>query len=117
VYDRRTPAFFETDANINHAVRLGDNGRSLFLEAIVTNVLNQRQVTSIYSQMDSINTAGYLHTPNVSGSAQLDYNYLINPYAYQTMWNTQTLVVSSEYGKPYSFQAGRSIRLRIGYRF
>ena len=117
VYDRRTPAFFETDANINHAVRLGDNGRSLFLEAIVTNVLNQREVTSLYSQMDSTNSAAYLTTSNISGTSQLDYYKLITPYAYQTLWNTQSLVMSSEYGKPYTYQASRSIRLRIGYRF
>jgi hypothetical protein len=113
VYDRRTEAFLQTDASVSHSFTLGGaSGRSINFQAIITNALNQRAVTKVYSVINSQNQ-GQATEP----AASTDYYVLTHKYDYQTLFNEDGVQLSNEYGKPLAYQSGRSIRLRIAYNF
>lgn len=114
-YNRRTAAFLQTDGNFNHTFFTDpEKGRSIVFEGIITNVLNQRAVTKLYSQIDSDSThQGYYIAP----AADVDYYTLTHKYDYKALFNEGQIQLNNEYGKPAAYQGGRSIRLRVAYTF
>lgn len=113
-HDKRTDAFFETDLNLNHSVKLGENGGVLSFQAIVTNALNMRSVTEVYSK---VNSAQQGSDVDPSGTGTIDYYQLTHKYDYQSLFNSQNVLLSNTYGKPYAYQSARGIKVRIGYAF
>ena len=118
----RTPAFFQTDVNFNHTIKIGDKGRAVTFEGIATNVLNQREVVSLYSKLNTTQKTAYISIPAISDTTSAyygtpDYYTLTHGYDYKTLFNSQKLLPSNEYGKPYLYQSARTIRFRVAYRF
>jgi len=113
VSKKRTDAFLQTDANLAHAFKVNDK-HTLNVSAIVTNVLNQRAGTEIYSR---VNSPKQLSDVDPSGTGTIDYYQLTHKYDYKSLFNTDNVLVSNEYGKPYAYQTARTFRIRIGYTF
>ncbi len=112
---RRTPWFLQTDLNASHQVKVGDH-QSLTFEATALNLINQRAVVGYLESMDSLNFA----TPLAPGGVGLyngaaTYQTLMSGYDPQSLINTDSVVMNSQYGKPFRFQTGR--QLRLGARF
>jgi hypothetical protein len=113
VRDRRTPAFKQTDFSFvhNHTVN-PERGMVLGFEANITNLWNQRSVVEYYSQMNSS-----FQGSAIQPSDTLDYSVLMHAYDYKSLVNSQQVNASSLYGKPYSYQGGRGIRLKLRFDF
>lgn len=111
--DKRTSAFLQTDFNLHHVSKVGNNGQSVNFEAIVTNVFNQRAVTEVTSKVNSSNQASAIYPSGTS----IDYYTLEHKYDYQGLFNSGNVLLNSEYGKPYAFQSARTMRVRISYSF
>jgi hypothetical protein len=113
VSDKRTDVFLQTDGNLHHTFSIDDRGHAINFEAIVTNLFNQRVATRVYSQINSANQGSAIFP---SGDS-IDYYTLTHKYDYQALFNEGNVLVNSTYGKPYSYQTARTIRVRIAYTF
>ncbi len=127
-YNKRTPWFTQSDVNLGHEVKVGEH-QALAFEATALNALNQRAVTAFYAGFNSLNFATPLY-PGVDGSGNpinlasgaLLYQTLESPYNVQEWINgnggqVPRVYKNSQYGQPYLYQNGRSIRLGIRYTF
>ena len=127
-YTRRTPWFLQTDLNVSHSIRVGDQ-KTLTFEANALNALNQRAVTAYWAGMNSINFATPLYPGldstgapvNLASGADL-YKVLEGGYNVQTWVNgnngqVPNVIKNSQYGQPYLYQLGRSLRLAMRYTF
>jgi hypothetical protein len=127
-YTRRTPWYTQSDLNVAHEIKIGDHSAVSF-EATALNSLNQRAVTAFYGGMNSTNFATPLY-PGVDGSGNpvnlasgaLLYQELESGYNVQQWINgnggqVPAVFKNSQYGQPYLYQNGRSIRLGVRYRF
>jgi hypothetical protein len=114
--EKRTPLFTQTDVNFRHIIPLGSNDRRvLSIEADVTNLWNQKNPIEYYSQINSSNGGGDVGA--IEPADGIDYTLLESAYDYKTLFNDQRVQLSSEYGKPQAWQAGRSMRLKLGFTF
>jgi hypothetical protein len=118
-HDRRTPWFTQTDFNIGHQVKVSEH-QSLSFEATSLNIFNQRAVTAYWQGVNSINFASSLRpgpARTYSGAAAYDevehaytpQDYINGPYKY--------VVKNSQYGTPFLYQNGRTIRLGVRFTF
>ncbi len=125
-YVRRTPWYVQTDASFIDEYKINDAHEKwrLGLEANFTNLFNQKKAVAYSSRINSSagTSANYI-LPNGSTAGNPNYGILENGYDWQSMANsTQTgngspLVLSSQYGLPTAWQAGRSIRLKVKFMF
>jgi len=124
---RRTPWYYQTDFNLSHEIKVNKNNEHQLLgfSANITNLFNEKAITSYYGGFNSIY---YDNTPlspqgiNFGGGANI-YNALETGYTPQQWINGGTgtygtapaVVQSSWYGKPFLYQYGRA--MRFGARF
>jgi len=124
---RRTPWYYQTDFNLSHEIKVNKNNEHQLLgfSANITNLFNEKAITSYYGGFNSIY---YDNTPlspqgiNFGGGANI-YNALETGYTPQQWINGDTgtygtapaVVQSSWYGKPFLYQYGRA--MRFGARF
>jgi hypothetical protein len=113
VSNKRTDAFLQTDGNLTHNFKIDDK-RTLNFSAIMTNVFNQRSVTEVNSKLNSGQQGSDV---DPSGSGTIDYYQLTHAYDYQTLFNTQNVLVSNTYGKPNAYQSARTFQVRVGFTF
>jgi Carboxypeptidase regulatory-like domain len=123
-YSRRAPWFTQTDFNFGHEIKVNKNNEHQLLgfQMNITNLLNQRAVTSIYGGMNST----YLTTPlslpgvNLSSGAAL-YQATMSGYNVQALINgtptTPRTIQSGQYGLPFTYQLARGIRFMVDYTF
>jgi hypothetical protein len=119
----RTPWYTQTDFNIQQNYKVTERN-DLSFSVTFTNLLNQRAVTSVGQQIDSNITQSYL-TPNGSFIASPGfYANAERPYDVQSLLNQSNFggtgsgnTINSQYGKPYLFQAARTIRLGVKFTF
>ena len=115
-HEKRTPVFTQTDVNFRHMIPLGSSDRRVVsIEADVTNLWNQKNPVEYYSQINSSNGGGEVGA--IEPADGIDYAVLESAYDYKTLFNDQGVQLSSEYGKPQAWQAGRSMRLKLGFTF
>jgi hypothetical protein len=127
-YARRTPWYIQSDMSAKHEIKVGDHENIAF-EATALNALNQHAVTSYWDGLNSLYYATPLY-PGVNssgapinlGSGAALYQELESGYNVQQWINGnggQVPAVSgmSEYGKPYLYQPGRSVRFSLRYTF
>ena len=120
-YTKRTPWYVQTDFDITQNYKISE-GKTLSFTATVTNVLNQRSVTSVGENIDSY-YANYYITPGgyTLAAGTPFYAAAMAPYNYVALMNASSsggpLTVSSAYGQPNRFQAGRTIRLGLRFQF
>ncbi len=128
-YARRTPWYIQSDMSAKHDIKVGDH-EDIAFEATALNALNQHAVTSYWGGLNSLYYATPLY-PGVSsttgnainlGSGAALYQELESGYNVQQWINGNSGAVPavsgmSEYGKPYLFQPGRSVRFSLRYTF
>jgi hypothetical protein len=116
-YARRTPWYVQTDASASEEFKVGDN-KSVKFEVNTSNLFNQRAVTAYWGSMDSMNFS----VPLSPGGASLYsgaalYQALESGYNVQNLINTDGVIKNSQYGHPYLFQLGRTVRFELHYTF
>ena len=128
-YFRRTPWYYQTDLNLSHDIKVNKNNERQLLTftATIPNVLNERVVTAYYGGFNSIY---YDNTPlqpqgiNFGQGANI-YNVLEHAYSPQQWINGGTgtygpaasITPSSQYGKNFLYQYGRSMRFGAQFSF
>jgi hypothetical protein len=125
----RTPWFLQTDGSFTQTYKVSDAHDTwrIGFEAYIANVFNQKIATEFYQKINSTNVGGdYLTPPGYHNAAgALNYAALENPYNYRQLMNSSTgtadsvggTLLSSEYGKPMAWNAGRNIRLTARFTF
>ena len=116
-HTRRTPWFTQSDLNASHQINLAEN-RSLIFEATALNALNQRAVVAYFESIDSWNFPAALAPSGVglyNGAAT--YAALESGYNVQSLINPDGVAKNSQYGQPFRYQGGRSLRLGVHFTF
>ena len=116
-YTKRTPWYIQSDLNASHEVKIGDR-KSISFEATALNAFNERAVAAYFESVNSWNFPVSARPGGLSiaggASSYLAYESGYNP---QTLLNARPIVKNSQYGQPYLFQNGRSLRLGVHYTF
>ena len=117
----RTPWFTQTDFNLQQNYKIGE-AKTISFSATFANLLNQRAVTSVGQQLDSNITQSFMSPNNSFIASQGFYANAERPYDVQSLLNQTNLfgegnTVNSQYGKPYLYQASRTIRLAVKFTF
>jgi hypothetical protein len=122
-YAKRTPWFNQTDFNVQQNFKIGES-KVLSFSGTLTNLLNQRAVTSVGEQIDS-NTAQNFIAPGgfwiVDGTPF--YTASFHKYDPTALMNAafsnggSPLTINSAYGQPNRYQQGRTIRIGLRFTF
>ena len=129
-YSRRTPWFTQTDFNLQHAVKVNKNNEHQVLSftATLTNLLNQRNITSYWGGFNSNSNASFLQIPGSCGpggtaglcfafNGAAFYQAAEGGYNAQAAATASGLTLNSHYGSPNLFQISRNIRLGATFTF
>jgi hypothetical protein len=125
-HTQRTPWYNQTDFNVTQDFKIGES-KVLSFSGIITNLLNERSVTAIGEQFDT-NTAQNFLAPggNTLFNGTAFYSAAFHPYDVAALANASPsntvsgngpITVNSQYGQPNRYQAGRTIRLGLKFRF
>jgi len=130
VANRRTPWFTQTDVNLQHAIKVNKNNERqvLSFSANLTNLLNQRAVTSYWGGFNSNYNASFIEPIGACGPGGTQAGcFILNGGAFyqaaETGYNAQAsatasqLLLNSHYGQPNLWQASRNIRLGAAFTF
>jgi hypothetical protein len=117
----RTPWYTQTDFNFQQNYKVSEQ-KVISFSATFANLLGQRAVTSYGQQIDSNITQSFMSPGNTFIASQGFYANGERPYNVQSLLNQPNLfgegnTVNSQYGKPYLFQAPRSLRLGVKFTF
>jgi hypothetical protein len=126
-YTKRTPWYNQTDLNIQQNFKIGET-KALSFSGTLTNLLNQRAVTSVVEQIDSNTSQSYVapggHTL-FDGTAF--YSAAFQAYALAPALNASPsntvngtngpITINSGYGQPNWNQLGRTIRIALRFTF
>jgi hypothetical protein len=134
-YTRRTPWYIQTDFNYKQDYKIGES-KVLSFQATVSNLFNERSVTSVVGNMDSGQSTASFITPGgfTTGAGTPFYNATFHPYNYVALMNSVPtsatcptsknptgvcgpLTVTSGYGQPNRYQLGRTMRLGLFFTF
>jgi hypothetical protein len=117
-YSRRTPWFTQTDFNLQHAVKVNKNNEHQVLSftATLTNLLNQRAITSYWGGFNSNSNASALFPFQIFNGAAF-YQTVETGYDPQAAATASGLTLNSHYGSPNLFQISRNIRLGATFTF
>lgn len=121
--ERRTPTFFQTDFNFNHAYKVSDKHESwqLAFAATITNLLNTKRPVIYGTKINTPNKTDFIAPPNYTAGGTLNYAVLEGGYDYKALANgangSTPLTLNSQYGVPTAFQGGRTIRLNFLFKF
>ena len=110
--------FSQTDFNVSHKYRFGNDGR--FMMAVnlnIINLFNQATVTRLYTDYSGLSVFGWFGCPTG------DYPCALNAFNrgdlhddIQSLINSRSLDgVDSRYGQPDQYQSGRGVR--FGFKF
>ncbi|HKT46398.1 MAG TPA: carboxypeptidase regulatory-like domain-containing protein [Candidatus Acidoferrales bacterium] len=130
----RTPWYNQTDFNFTQSYKISES-KTIGFSATVTNLLNQRSVTSVNENITSGFNSNFIapgeHTIGagipfyIAAFQQYDFASLLNAApssstctAHVALPNTcGPVTVNSGYGQPNRYQAGRTIRLGVRFTF
>ena len=121
-YARRTPWFIQSDLNASHTIPLGE-GKSISFEATANNAFNQHAITAYWGGMDSLYYATALYPGNenlYSGAGlynELEHGYNVQQFLTSNGAGQPNVVGSGQYGDPYLYQLGRTVRFALRYTF
>jgi len=137
-YFRRTPWYYQTDFNINHDIKVNKNNEHqvLSLTATIPNIFNERAVTAYYQGFNSMYYDNTPLNPNGVnfGNGALLYQTLEGGYNPQQWINggvgtiptgnpahpfqtAPAVILSSQYGQPFRYQYGRTMRFGAQFTF
>jgi carboxypeptidase family protein len=116
-YARRTPWYTQTDLNLSHSIKLKES-QALSFNATLTNLLNQRAVTSYWEGFNS----NYFGTPLLPGgqsifSGAAFYQAAETGYNLPAAATAGGVVLNGLYGQPNLWQQSRHIRLGATFTF
>jgi len=116
-YARRTPWFTQTDFSLADEIKTGEH-ESIKFEGTAQNLWNQRAVTSYWASMDSTNfsTGIFPGGEPVWGGAPF-YQAAESGYNVQSLLTADGVIQNSQYGQPYLYQNGRTVRFAVHYTF
>ena len=137
-YTNRNPWYIQSDFQVSETAKLGAS-KAINFGATFTNLFNEHKVTSINEQVDTPYLGNQFISPGgySTGDGIEFYAAAMNPYRYSVQdhlnglftgtggsndngtLNSQggPITVSSEYGKPHSYQLPRTIRLQATFTF
>lgn len=121
-YARRTPWFNQTDLNLMHEIKINkSNERNVLGVGLnVSNLFNQRAVTSIYAGINSVGLGTALY-PGIAlgGTGAAAYQAFESGYSIPQFINgpANPVTLSSQYGQPFTYQIGRTLRLMVRFAF
>ena len=129
----RNPVFAQTDFNFNESYKL-PGSKAISFSATFTNLLNERAVTSVFEQADSTSSyidsaqaflinglgvgngvpwyAAAMHPYNVAGLLQANPGSIGSTATYNA-----PQAIDNLYGKPYTYQLPRTLRLAVHFTF
>ena len=124
---RRTPWFLQSDVNASHQIKTGDH-QSLTFEATALNVLNEHAPVAYLESLDSWNFPAPLSPSGACGpggaagpcglyNGAAGYAAFEGGYDVQSLVNSDAVTLNSQYGHPFRFQQGRSLRLGARFTF
>jgi hypothetical protein len=120
---QRTPWFNQTDFNLTQTFKIGET-KTISFSGILTNLLNQKSVTSVWEQIDSNTSQNFIGPGGhwlIEGTPF--YAATFHPYDTTALMNAAfsngggPLTVDSQYGHPNRYQAGRTIRIGLRFTF
>jgi hypothetical protein len=117
-YERRTPWYTQSDFNFVHEMKVNHHNERqvVAFEMNVLNLFNQHSVTSYYSGLNSY----YLATPLLPGGVGISQGAQTYK-TYESGYNVQQalggVAESGLYGRPFSYQLGRTVRFTVRYDF
>ncbi len=118
---QRTPWFIQSDLNISHEIKVDSNNenRVLSFEGTLTNLFNQRSVTSYYMGLNSTYFGTYLRPGADLTQGALGYQAAETGYNIQQWINDPAapVIANSWYGQPMTHQLPRTVRFQITYTF
>jgi hypothetical protein len=126
-YTKRTPWFTQTDFNVTQNFKISER-LGLSFSGILTNLFNQRSITSVVEQVDTNISQSYIapggHTL-FDGTAFYQaafHSYPLGPLLNNSpsnavLPNGGPITVNSGYGQPNRYQQGRTIRIAAKLTF
>jgi hypothetical protein len=117
----RTPWYTQSDFNLQQTYKISEL-KAISFSATFANILNQRSVTSYGQQIDSGATQSFISPNGAFIASQGYYADSERPYNVASLLNQTNLfglgnTVNSQYGKPYLYQAPRTLRLGVKFTF
>lgn len=116
----RTPWYIQSDGNFNQDFKINKNNEAQVLGfgMTVSNLFNQRSITSYDSQINTpTNYTNYLAPGGYNIGTGAAYAAFEHYYPWKSLLNTDNIILNSEYGKPRSFQLARTVRFTLKYTF
>jgi hypothetical protein len=116
---KRTPWYIQSDVNLSQDVKINKNNEAQVLgfEVTVSNLFNQRSVTSYNSAVNSPNYPNQILPGGLSLGSAAAYSAYEHAYPWKTLLNDDGVILNSTYGLPRSFQAARTVRFTLKYTF
>jgi hypothetical protein len=116
---KRSPWYIQSDLNLSQDVKINKNNEAQVVgfEVTVANLFNQRSVTSYDSAINSPNYPNQILPGGQSIGTGAAYAAFEHAYPWQSLLNTDGVILNSEYGKPRSFQLPRTVRFTLKYTF
>ncbi|MDE1176900.1 MAG: carboxypeptidase regulatory-like domain-containing protein [Edaphobacter sp.] len=114
-HNRRTPGYFQTDANLTHYISVSKQHEpwKLGAEINVSNLLGQHAITG-YTEVP-LTAAVYPNT--TANPTGFDFNAMMTGWDYVGVSNTKKNLVASNYALPNIFQTGRQMKILIRFIF
>ena len=124
VKSMRTKSFSQTDASVIQEFHVSKTNEKLVMafEANISNLFNQHSPL-IYGQSLDSTAWGTGISPDIAANipatslSGFDYKTLTTGYNYAQVATDSAVPLSTVYGKPTSFQGGRSMRFRLRFTF
>ncbi len=116
-YTKRLPWYIQSDLNASHEVKIAER-KSISFEATALNAFNQRAEAAAFESVDSWNFPVSARPGGLSiAHGAASYLAYESGYDVQTVLNARPIVKNSQYGQPYLYQNGRSLRLGVRFTF
>jgi len=116
-YQRRSPWYTQSDLNFKQTYKVKES-QAITFDATFSNVLNQRNVTAYFNEVNSPQTGGAVFPGGVPFYyGAVAYSAYEHPYDWKGLLTTDQTTINSWYGQPYRFQEPRNIRLALHYTF
>jgi hypothetical protein len=132
VSDRRTPSFSQSDFSLTHDIHVSKSNEKMMagFEVNIFNLFNQHSPVDYNSNLLAASGGSQIQPFKCSragvsclatSAAGFDYGSVLKGYNYITEANTSLnktpIILNGQYGLPYLWQNGRSMRFKFKFTF